>query len=167
MSFAGDSLALFLALVLLAAAAHKAFQPERMAGAAARLAGTSASFGKVLAATAGATELLAAVALLFAATRPAGAAIAAGLWLLYAVLLVRRRGEAFDCGCTFGAHATAPRVFAPARAIGFALLAVLVAVVPAGVWSPVPLFAALALFSLHSAAGELAAIPQSNGRSLA
>ena len=58
MSFAGDSIALFLALVLLSAAAHKAFQPERMAGAAARLAGTGTGFGKALAATAGATEFL-------------------------------------------------------------------------------------------------------------
>ncbi len=159
MSFAGDSIALFLALVLLSAAAHKAFQPERMAGAAARLAGTNLSFGRVLAVVAGATEFLAAIALLFAATRPAGAAIAAGLWLLYAVLLVRRRGEAFDCGCTFGAHAVAPRVFAPARAVLFAILAAAAALLPAGAWSPEPLFAALALFSLQAAAGELAAIP--------
>ncbi|MFD0849874.1 MauE/DoxX family redox-associated membrane protein [Sphingosinicella xenopeptidilytica] len=164
MSFAGDSIALFLALVLLSAAAHKAFQPERMAGAAARLAGTNAGFGKALAAAAGATELLAAIALLFAATRPAGAAIAAGLWLTYAVLLVRRRGEAFDCGCTFGAHTAAPRVFAPARAIFFAGLAGAAALLPAGAGSPEPLFAALALFSLQSAAGELASIPQPHWR---
>jgi hypothetical protein len=164
MSFAGDSIALFLALVLLSAAAHKAFQPERMAGAAARLAGTNAGFGKALAAAAGATEFLAAMALLFAATRPAGAAIAAGLWLVYAVLLVRRRGEAFDCGCTFGAHTAAPRVFAPARAILFAGLAGAAALLPAGAGSPEPLFAALALFSLQSAAGELAAIPHPHWR---
>lgn len=164
MSFAGDSIALFLALVLLTAAAHKAFQIERLAGAAARLAGTNAGFGKVLALTAGAIELLAAIALLFAATRPAGAVIAAGLWLVYAVLLLRRRGEAFDCGCTFGAHAAAPRVFAPARAIVFAGLAVTAALLPAGPWSPEPLFAALALFSLQSAAGELAAIPDPHWR---
>lgn len=164
MSFAGDSIALFLALVLLSAAAHKAFQADRLAGAAARLAGVNAGFGRVLAATAGAVELLAAIALLFAATRPAGAAIAAGLWLVYAVLLVRRRGEAFDCGCTFGAHAAAPRVFAPARAILFAALALAAAFLPAGAWSPEPLFAALALFSLQSAAGELAAIPQPHWR---
>ena len=143
MSFAGDSIALFLALVLLSAAAHKAFQADRLAGA---------------------VELLAAIALLFAATRPAGAAIAAGLWLVYAVLLVRRRGEAFDCGCTFGAHAAAPRVFAPARAILFAGLAGAAALLPAGTGSPEPLFAALALFSLQSAAGELAAIPQPHWR---
>jgi len=164
MSFAGDSIALFLALVLLSAAAHKALQPERMAGAAARLAGTNPGFGKALAAAAGATELLAAIALLFAATRPAGAAIAAGLWLVYAALLTRRRGEAFDCGCTFGAHAAAPRVFVPARAFLFAALAAATALLPAGAWSPEPLFAALALFSLHAAAGELAAIPQPHWR---
>lgn len=164
MSFAGDSIALFLALVLLSAAAHKAFQADRLAGAAARLAGVNAGFGRVLAVTAGAVELLAAIALLFAATRPAGAAIAAGLWLVYAVLLVRRRGEAFDCGCTFGAHAAAPRVFAPARAILFAALAIAAALLPAGAWSPEPLFAALALFSLQSAAGELAAIPHPHWR---
>lgn len=164
MSFAGDSIALFLALVLLSAAAHKAFQPERMAGAAARLAGVNIGFGKVLSAAAGATEFLAAMALLFAATRPAGAVIAAGLWAVYAVLLIRRRGEAFDCGCTFGAHAAAPRVFAPARALLFSALAIGAALLPAGAWSPEPLFAALALFSLQSAAGELAAIPHPHWR---
>ncbi|MBB4630991.1 MauE/DoxX family redox-associated membrane protein [Sphingosinicella soli] len=164
MSFAGDSIALFLALVLLSAAVQKAFQQDRMAAAAARLAGTGTGFGKALAAAAGATEFLAAIALLFAATRPAGAAIAAALWLVYAVLLVRRRGEAFDCGCTFGAHAAAPRVFAPARALLFSGLAIAAALLPAGAWSPEPLFAALALFSLQSAAGELAAIPHPHWR---
>jgi hypothetical protein len=82
MSLAADTLGIFLALVLLIAAAHKLFEPARYGASAAQLIGTPMATGILVARAAGVVEGLAALALLMEATRQAGAIIAAALWLI-------------------------------------------------------------------------------------
>lgn len=161
-------IALFLAVVLLTAAAHKLVARDRLAAAAARLTGVSPALGQPLSFAAAAVEAGAGLALAAPAARPAGALIAALLWAGYALLLWRahRAGRAFDCGCSFGAQPKIVTLFPVKRAVILALLAVVVALLPAGMPGVLDLFAALGFFALYLAAGELAAV-SSTGRSLA
>lgn len=164
--------ALFLALVLAAAAVHKLVARDRLAMATGRLTGLAAPLAGVVTLTAAAIEAAAAIALVLTPVRPIGALLAAALWLAYggALLAARRRGEsAFDCGCGFAVQRKPVDGFTIARPFGLALLAALVAVLPT---TPVPfaepIFAALALYALFLAAGEIAALPaQPSKRSLA
>lgn len=161
------SLALFLAIILLTAAVHKLVAVDRLAGAAARLAGVSPALGQPLSFSAAAIEAGAGIALLVPAARPAGALVAALLWGGYALLLLRahRAGGHFDCGCSFGTQRKARSRYPIWRATVLALL-VLPLLLPAAAPMVTDLFAALAFFALYLAAGELAAIP-SLRRSLA
>ena len=164
--------ALFLALVLAAAAVHKLVARDRLAMATGRLTGLAAPLAGVVTLTAAAIEAAAAIALVLTPVRPIGALLAAALWLAYGVALLaaRRRGEStFDCGCGFAVQRKPVDGFTSARPFGLALIATLVAVLPATPVSLVePVFAALALYALFLAAGEIAALPaQPSNRSLA
>lgn len=168
--------ALFLALVLGTAAAHKLAARDRLAAAVGRLTGLAAPLARVAMFGAAAVEAAAAIALLFTASRPLGAVLAALLWGGYAIALAtaRRRGEdAFDCGCSFavqrkpvdGAMLLRPLLLA-ALALGVAATALLPVAGAPPLPGVEPLFAALALYALYLAAGEIAALP-STRRSLA
>jgi hypothetical protein len=161
-------IALFLAVVLLTAAAHKLVAMDRLATATARLTGVAPALGQPLSLAAAAVETGAGLALAVPAARPAGALIAVLLWAAYALLLLRahRAGRAFDCGCSFGAQPKIVTLYPAKRAAVLALLAVVVALLPATMPGVLDLFAALGLFALYLAAGELAAV-SSTGRSLA
>lgn len=167
-SAVASALAFFLAVVLLTAAAHKLVARDRLAAAAARLAGVSPALGQPLSLAAAAVEAGAGLALVAPATRPAGAAIAAVLWAAYAVLLLRahRAGRAFDCGCSFGVSPKIITLYPAKRAGVLAGLATAAALLPASFPGVLDPFAALAFFALYLAAGELAAV-SSIGRSLA
>jgi len=154
-------LALFLAVVLLTAAAHKLVARDRLAAAAARLAGVSPALGQPLSFAAAAVEAGAGLALVLPTARPAGALVAALLWAVYAVLLLRahRAGRAFDCGCSFGSQAKVASLYPAKRAGVLAGLAAIAVVLPTAMPGVLDLFAALAFFALYLAAGELAAVP--------
>jgi hypothetical protein len=154
----------FLALILAAAALHKIVARDRLAAATARLVGVPLGKGRVLSYGAAAVEAGAAVALCWPAAATVGAAIAAGLWGLYATLLLVRTThgeEAFDCGCAFArpAHSAHART-AAARPLALAALATLLLLArPVGGLAIEPVCAALAFFMLYVAAGEMAALP--------
>lgn len=150
---------LFLSLVLLVAAGQKLADPARHASAAARLVGTPERTGAVLARMAGGLELIAAVALFLPDTRRWAAAAAVLLWGLYTGLLLRRRGETLDCGCSLGARKAPIGLYAIARAILLTSLALVVALAPNSVFSGLSALASAGLFSLYIAADQLAAIP--------
>ena len=114
--------------------------------------------------TAAAVEFAAALALLFPASRPAGALLAALLWAGYGAALIaaRRRGDgAIDCGCDFGARRTGIGRFTIARAFALACAAVLLCLSPSGDGEidSQSVFAALAFVALLFAAGALANLP--------
>lgn len=154
------ALTLFLALLLGASALHKALDRERLAHAAARLGGTSTSAGPLLLLIAGTIEVAAALCLLLPEVRATGALIAAALWTGYAAALLRRRGEALDCGCDLVARVKPVMDMQIARPALLALLAVAVAALPAAPFEIMTPFAALGLLALYVAAAELLAIPR-------
>lgn len=157
------ALALFLALVLAGAAIHKLVDGDRLAGATGRLLGLNPPLARTVMLAAAALEAAGALALFPTASRPLGAAIAAFVWLAYgiALLAARRRGEsAMDCGCSFATHRGGIDSFTLLRPFALAAIAVLVILVPnPSAFTVEPLFAALALYALLLAAGELAALP--------
>ncbi|MEO0031672.1 MAG: hypothetical protein RIS94_1430 [Pseudomonadota bacterium] len=154
------ALTLFCAMLLAGSALHKAMARERLAVAAAKLAGTGAALGPVLLVLAGATELLAATCLLFEPLRVAGGLAAAALWAGYALALGRRRGETLDCGCDLAARAkpvTGATVARPAVLSGLALIVSTLPAAPITLDAP---FAAAGLLALYLGASELLAIPK-------
>lgn len=165
MSLIGNVIALFLALVLFAAALHKLMQRQRLTAATAALLRTSGVLAQPLMLSAAAIEAAAATALLIPASRPAGALLAALLWAVYGATLVvsKRRGDsALDCGCSLAASHSGIGGFVIGRAFAFAAAALAVLLIPApgvGVLAE-PLFAAFAFFALFLAIGEMAALPQ-------
>ena len=169
MAAALSVLALFLAIVLAVAAAHKLAERARLTQATASLLRLSPALAMPATMAAAAVEFAAALALLFPASRFAGALLAALLWAGYGAALVaaRRRGDSgIDCGCDFGARRSGIGRFTIARAFALAGAAALLALSP-----PVSLsnagggidiqsvFAALAFVALLFAAGELANLP--------
>ncbi len=152
----------FLAMVLAAAAAQKFARRERMATATARLTGIDLALAGPLSLAVGALEAGAAMALLFPESRFAGAALAMAVWASYGAALAaaRRRGASLDCGCSFGVHMRPVDCFTVARPLVLALFAPVAVRLAVGAGLGVePLFAALALFTLYVAAGEVAAVP--------
>lgn len=154
------ALPLFLALLLSVSALHKAADRRRLATAAARLAGVSASAGPLLLIAAGVTEAVAALCLSIAPLRPAGAAMALLLWTLYALLLLRRRGEALDCGCDLIARERPVGWVQIARPALLAGLAALTVLIPQGPFTLDMPFAAAGFLALWFGAAELLAIPR-------
>ena len=169
MSAALSVLALFLAIVLAVAAAHKLAERTRLTHATANLLRLSPAVAMPATMAAAAVEFAAALALLFPASRTTGALLAALLWAGYGAALVaaRRRGDGgIDCGCDFGARRTGIGRFTIARAFALAGAAGLLSLSPAGggAIDIQSIFAALAFVALLFAAGELANLP-ANSRS--
>jgi len=153
------ALALFLALVLLGAATHKAMQRNRLALAAARLLGLTIPIASLVLMLAAVLEAMAALAILIPQTATGGLFAAALIWALYAAALLRRRGAVLDCGCDFAAREKPVGTVTILRPAILAALAVIGALAPHGEWSVETPFAAAALIALWFAASELAALP--------
>lgn len=171
MSAVTSVLALFLAAVLGVSSAHKFGERARLTQATAGLLRLSSIVAMPVTMAAAAVEAAAALALLFPASRPVGALLAALLWSLYgaALLAARRRGDgAIDCGCDFGAPRRSIGGFAIGRAAALAAGALALLVSPAGGGSIdiQSILAALAFLALFLAAGEIAHLPAPN-RSIA
>ncbi len=152
-------LALFLALILLSAAAHKAVQRDRLALVVARLLSLSAPIAALVLALAAVLEAVAALAILMPATSAGGFIAAAAIWAAYALALLRRRGAVLDCGCDFVAREKPVGWVMILRPALLAALAALCALAPSAAWSVETPFAAAALIALWFAASELAALP--------
>lgn len=153
------ALALFCAALLAASALHKALARTRLAGATARLAGVGPLPAQLLLILAGTLELVAAACLLAAPLRTAGALIGALVWATYALALARRRGETLDCGCDLAARSKPVTTALVLRAVGLALLAGIVAILPEAPFTLNAPFAAAGLLALYLGASELLAIP--------
>lgn len=149
------ALAIFLALVLVTSAAHKLIARDRLVAATGRLLRVSEGLALPVTFAAAALEAAAALALLIPATRPVGALLAGGIWLVYAVALLRA-DDATDCGCSFGAPKRGIDPFTRIRPLALAVLAAIAALVPAS-FDVVAPFAGLGLFAIYIAAGEIAA----------
>ncbi len=157
-------LAWFLALVLASSAIQKVVARDRMSAATAQLTGAAPGLAAPISLVAAAIEAMAAVALLFTATQPVGALLAAAIWLAYGVALTAaaQRGDSLDCGCSFAVRKRSIDNFTVARPFALAAFAagVLIAASKGGTAPGIePLFAALGLFTLYHAAGEIAALP--------
>lgn len=157
-------LALFLAAVLAAASVHKLVDRARLTQATAGLLRLAPTVAMPVAMGAAAAEFAAALALLFPASRPAGALLAALLWAGYgaALFAARRRGDGgIDCGCDFGAHRRGIGSFAIGRAFALGAAALLLCLSPTegGAIDIASVFAALAFVTLLFAAGEIANLP--------
>ena len=151
---------IFLALVLAMSLGHKLAAPDRLGAAAARLAGVRPATGPLLSFGAAAFEGVATLALLFEETRVLGACLAAALWVAYAMLLWKRRGQTLDCGCSFGRREKPVTASLAARAAGLAAIAVTVTFFPTAPFEIESVFAGLGFLILYLALDELLAIPQ-------
>jgi uncharacterized membrane protein HdeD (DUF308 family) len=158
------ALTLFCAALLAASALHKAGARERLAAAAAKLAGTGALGGQMLLIVAGTAEIIAAACLLVEPLRLAGALIAALLWAGYGLALARRHGETLDCGCDLAARAKPVTWALVLRAAVLSLLAGGIAFAPPAPFTLDAPFAAAGLLALYLAASELLAIPSPQWR---
>ena len=156
------ALALFLAMVLTLSALHKLRDGDRLRLATGRLAGVAGPLSTVLMVLAGAVEAVAALCLELPEAVPAGAAIAALLWLAYGFALWRRRGEVLDCGCDLQARPRAVDRAQIARPLVLAALAIAAAASPATL-ATLPLafdaMAACGALALYFAALDIMAIP--------
>jgi len=146
------ALILFCAALLAASALHKATARDRLAAAAAKLAGTGALGGQLLLIVAGTVEIVAALCLVIEPLRMAGALLAAALWAGYALALARRHGQTLDCGCDLAARAK-PVTWA------LVLRSAAVALLPSAPFTLDAPFAAAGLLALYVGASELLAIP--------
>ena len=153
-------LPLFLALLLGTSTLHKTLDRQRLGSAAARLAGMPASTGPLLLIAAGVAEGIAALCLLLALLRPAGALLALLLWTLYALLLLGRRGQSLDCGCDLVARERPVGWVQIARPALLASLAALAALLPPTPFTLDAPFAAAGFLALWFGAAEILAIPR-------
>lgn len=153
------ALILFCALLLAASALHKAAARDRLAGAAAKLAGTGVLGGQLLLIIAGTTEIVAAACLLIAPLRVAGALMAAALWAGYALALARRMGQTLDCGCDLAERAKPVTAVLVSRSAILALVAGGIALLPSAPFTLDAPFAAAGLLALYIGASEILAIP--------
>lgn len=160
------ALALFLALVLALSAAHKAQSPDRLATATGRLAGVSGPLATVLMVLSGAIEAVAALCLVLPGATMAGALIAAWLWTIYGLAMVRRRGETLDCGCDLVARphpVGLPQIVRPLVLAALALVLGLLPLPPSDSLA-IDVMAAFGALALYLAALELMAIPRPRWR---
>ena len=158
------ALGLFLALLLLVSALHKYVARQQLGVAAAKLVGVAPHFGPLFLAAAALTEITAAALLLLAPWPVYGAALAAALWGLYALALLRHLGQSLDCGCDFTRRAKVVTWGAVVRPALLAALALLWAYAPHRALQWDTPFAAAALLVLYFAATELAALPSRQRR---
>jgi hypothetical protein len=158
-------MATFQAMLLAAAAVHKAVRwthsrnvMRQFAGVPGVLAGTSLG-------VATAVELAAGAQLLVPAYRTTGAVLAALIWTLYVALIVRAVVQGrrdVDCGCSFGPTSRPLGSFQIARNLVLAALAVFIAWVSASGGS-VPaqgtfVLGGLALLTLYGALDQVMAL---------
>jgi hypothetical protein len=155
----------FLALLLVAAAAHKLLWRERASAAVSGLTGMLPKAAGLAVNAIAAIEMLAALGLLVPAYRSPGALLAALLWSLYVIAMARAvltGRRAVDCGCSFGKTHRPLGRFQLLRTAVLALIALAIAFSPAtvtvdarGVSMAVLLLtqglAACALFALYAA----------------
>ena len=157
--------AAFLALLLGASAVHKVARWSRSRVVVRGFGGVPGVFADAALAAAVAAELAAGLLLLPASTRALGAGLAAAVWTVYLVLLLRailhgRRD--LDCGCSFGAAHRPLGAFQVTR--NAALVAVAAGVAAASVWRDVPpvaasqLLGAGALLALYGALDQVMAL---------
>lgn len=165
MESVGGSLAFFLTLVLVSAAAHKLYARERLTFATSRLLRVNAALAGPAMLGAAALEGAAALALVVPQTRLIGGLLAALLWSGYFVVLAAAAGRGenlLDCGCSFGARSHGIDRFALLRPLVLAGLAggvVALARFQGGAgFDPLAPVAGLAFFAFYLAADELAAI---------
>jgi len=156
-------LAAFLALLLVASAAHKALSWGRTRMVVQNFAGVPLPAVSSAAAAGCAIEGLAGVLLVLPDHRRVGAALATVILGLYLTLIARavaqRRG-AVDCGCSFGASSRRLGTFEIARnavLLASALLLLAFADVVAPL-VPSELLAACALLALYGAIDQLTAL---------
>jgi hypothetical protein len=156
-------LAAFLAVLLIASAAHKAARFARTREVVVNFAGVPGSAAAVAAAAACAIEGLAGLLFILPDHGRAGAALAAAILALYLALIARavaeRRG-ALDCGCSFGAGPRRLGMFELARnsvLLASALLLFAFADTLAPL-APSQLLAACALLALYGAIDQLGAL---------
>ncbi|WP_241127864.1 MauE/DoxX family redox-associated membrane protein [Novosphingobium terrae] len=154
-----QALSFFLALVLGAACLHKWTERDRLIAATATLTGVGLREAPFLLLVAGLWEALAAITLLVPGLTQIGAVAGAALWTLYAAALWRRRGQRIDCGCDFMRRDKPVSTGAILRPVVLAAVAVMVALLPAGAFSPDLIFAALGFAALWFAAGEFLSLP--------
>ncbi len=157
-------LAAFLAVLLLASAAHKGMRFARTRKAAQEFAGVPRAASAAVAIAAALGELLAAAALLAPAYRLVGASLAALIWGAYLALILRAIGQGrreADCGCSF-ALATHPLgAFEVVRNVVLVVFAVLVGVSAASGAVPVAasqVLAACAFLTLYGALEQVMAV---------
>ncbi len=153
----------FLAVLLVAAAAHKAIAWRRTRTVMQNFAGVPRSAASAAALAACALEGLAGLLLILPAHRRAGAALASAMLGLYLALIVRavatRRGTV-DCGCSFNASSHRLGAYDITRnavllTAALLLLACADAVAPL---APSQLLAAFALLALYGALDQLTAL---------
>ncbi len=156
-------LAAFLAVLLLASAAHKALGWGRTRTVVQNFAGVPHSLASAAAVAACTIEGLAGLLLILPDYRRAGAALATAILGLYLALIVRavaqHRGAA-DCGCSFGAGTRRLGMFEIMRNTVLLAAALLLIACADGVAPRVPsqLLAACALLALYGAVDQLAAL---------
>lgn len=157
-------LAAFLAMLLLASAAHKGVRFAHARKAVREFAGVPRSASAAVASAAAVGELLAAAALLVPAYRLAGASLAVLIWGAYLALILRAIGQGrrdADCGCSFAAKPHPLGAFEVARNAILVAFAVLVGVSAASGAVPVAasqVLAACALLALYGALEQVMAV---------
>jgi hypothetical protein len=156
-------LAVFLAVLLVASAAHKALTWQRTWTVVQNFAGVPRPAASGAAAAACAIEALAGLMLVLPDHRREGAALATAILGLYLALIARavaRRRGAVDCGCSFGASPRRLGRFEIARnAVLLASALLLLAFADtAAPWVPSQLLAACALLALYGAVDQLTAL---------
>ena len=156
-------LAAFLAVLLVASAAHKALAWRRTWMVVQDFGGVPRAAASAAGVAACALEGFAGLLLILPDHRRAGAALATMIFALYLALIARavaqRRG-AVDCGCSFGASSRRLGKFEIARngallAAALLLFACADAIAPL---APSQLLAACALLALYGAVDQLAAL---------
>jgi hypothetical protein len=156
-------LAAFLAVLLLACAAHKLLSWRRTRAVVQSFAGVPHFAASGAAFAACAIEATSGLLLILPDTRRAGAVLASAAFGLYLGLIARavaqRRG-ALDCGCSFGTGSRRLGKFEIARNALLLAFAVLLLVFADGVaaLAPSQLLAGFALLALYGAIDQLSAL---------
>lgn len=156
-------LAAFLALLLAASAAHKAFSWRRTQRVVQDFAGVPRPAAAAAALTACLAEALAGISLMLPDHRRAGAVLAAVMFAVFLALIARaviqHRG-AVDCGCSFGAGRKSLGAFEIARNTALLASALMLAARANEISPIVPsqLLAACALLALYAAVDQVMAL---------
>jgi len=159
-----SQLAAFLAILLLASAAHKGMRFAHTRKVVQDFVGVPRPAAAAVAFAAVLGELLAAAAALVPAYRLAGASLAALIWGAYLALILRAIGQGrrdADCGCSFGPRPHPLGAFEVVRNAVLVAFAVLLGVSAASGAAPVAasqVLAACALLALYGALEQVMAV---------